>query len=80
MSCNYRNGWDYTWMVLIVIATVSVMGWISYGIWHASHQPYRPMDPREEFVKSCETQESDGMFGVPDVHTNNWACIYPKDR
>jgi hypothetical protein len=79
MSYRYPNGWDYTWMAVLILVTIAVIGWISFGIWHASNQPYRPLDPREEFVKSCEAQEHNDTWGVPDVHTSNWVCTYPRD-
>lgn len=72
MSYHYPKSWDYIWMIVLLLTVISVIGWISYGIWNSGHQPYRPLDPRQEYVNDCHDEG-----GVPNVQTNTWSCIKP---
>lgn len=72
MSSHNSSFWDHTWRSVFLLTILSIIAWASYGIWHSTHQPYHPLDPRQEFVNSCEFDEA-----VPNVQVSPWTCTRP---
>lgn len=60
----------WEWLVFVIVLALIV--WATMGIGLAvfgPHYPPKPLDPRKEFVDSCEYRN-----GIPDVHTDRWSC------